>query len=231
LRIPASLVPPTPLCNLAAAELCGDDRQRLEELEQLTSTLAHAPCPRSSASEVSTAGAAERARSSSAPAPSLLSQEGPAAQLMRWACGAGASTKLVPAVFPADATATSSAGDDATCSSSGRDRSDGQRPAGLRGMAATQHLPAGSLLLAVPVGLLISYATAAASDFGAALRALPSLRDDPESLAVVWTLVERHDGDADSAPFWRALPASFGTGLSAPQEKLELLRGTPLYAR
>lgn len=35
---------------------------------------------------------------------------------------------------------------------------------------------------------------------------------DPESLALVWTMVERHNPEVAAAPFWQALPDSFATG-------------------
>jgi hypothetical protein len=83
----------------------------------------------------------------------------------------------------------------------------------LRGMAApAEGLAAGALALALPSQLLISYDTAAASELGMALARLPPLQGDPESLAVVWTMVERWDEEADAAPFWCALPSAFHTG-------------------
>lgn len=52
----------------------------------------------------------------------------------------------------------------------------------LRGMLVPSELRAGAVALSLPAKLLISYETAAASDFGAALNALPSLkvRGSPE---------------------------------------------------
>lgn len=82
----------------------------------------------------------------------------------------------------------------------------------LRGLAAAESLPAGSLVLSLPQDMLISYASAAASDFGTALMALPMLAHDLEALALVWSMVERHDPASTTAPFWRALPDKFHTG-------------------
>lgn len=58
---------------------------------------------------------------------------------------------------------------------------------------------------------------------------LPRPGLDPETLAVIWTMCDRHAPESPHVPFWSALPASFGTGLSAPQPLLDLLKGVPLH--
>jgi hypothetical protein len=80
----------------------------------------------------------------------------------------------------------------------------------LRGCAAAQDIPAGATAVALPSHLLITYETATQSDFGQALSRLPGL--DDETLAVVWTMVERWDDDSASRHFWAALPDAFNTG-------------------
>jgi hypothetical protein len=42
-------------------------------------------------------------------------------------------------------------------------------------------------------------------------------------------MVDRHEPESPHASFWSALPDSFGTGLSAPQPLLDLIKGVPLY--
>lgn len=58
---------------------------------------------------------------------------------------------------------------------------------------------------------------------------LPSAGLDPETLAVIWTMVDRQEPESPHAPFWAALPAHFGSALSAPQPQLDLLKGVPLF--
>lgn len=134
-----------------------------------------------------------------------------------WLASNGGSSQLAPALFtPAE-----------PAGSGGGGSADASRPR-LRGCAAAAALPAGAAAVSLPAKHLITYATAASSDLGAALARLPGM--DEETLAVIWTMVERWDGDAGAAPFWRALPARFGTGLSVPAALAELLRGTPAHA-
>jgi hypothetical protein len=52
---------------------------------------------------------------------------------------------------------------------------------------------------------------------------------DPETLAVIWTMVDRHEPESPHAPFWSALPAHFSTGLSVSQGLVDVLRGLPLH--
>ena len=42
-------------------------------------------------------------------------------------------------------------------------------------------------------------------------------------------MVDRQEPESPHAPFWAALPAHFGTGLSAPQPLLDNLKGLPLH--
>lgn len=55
--------------------------------------------------------------------------------------------------------------------------------------------------------LAVTYASARASDLG---RALSALGLDDESLALLFTMADRHDPDSLHAPFWRALPGGGG---------------------
>jgi hypothetical protein len=68
----------------------------------------------------------------------------------------------------------------------------------------------------------MTYKIAADSEFGAVLNRLGL---DPETLAVVWTMVDRWDADSDVKPFWQALPERFSTGLSVPEPLVDLMKG------
>jgi histone-lysine N-methyltransferase SETD3 len=56
------------------------------------------------------------------------------------------------------------------------------------------------------------------------LSAVPGLEAD--NLLVLFSLIDRWDGDSRWAPFWRALPALFQTGLSFPPRLVAALEGT-----
>lgn len=114
----------------------------------------------------------------------------------RWVLSQGAATQLAPAMFNVSG--------------------------GLRGCAAVADLPAGSTAVSLPSNLLMTYKTAAESDFGAVLNRMGL---DPETLAVVWTMVDRWDADSPAKPLWQALPQRFSTGLSVPQQLLDLMSG------
>ncbi len=59
------------------------------------------------------------------------------------------------------------------------------------------------------------------------MKRIPGL--DEQSAAVLWTMVDRHDTDSPWAPFWRALPQAFGTGLGVCGDTLTRgLRGGEL---
>lgn len=47
---------------------------------------------------------------------------------------------------------------------------------------------------------------------------------DPETLAVLWTMVDRHEPESPHAPFWAALPPHFGTGGADNSLNKSLLR-------
>lgn len=61
---------------------------------------------------------------------------------------------------------------------------------------------------------------------GPVLKRIPGL--DPESAAVIWTMIDRHDLDSPWAAFWAALPAAFDTGLGVLEGRLQkALAGAP----
>jgi hypothetical protein len=110
-----------------------------------------------------------------------------------------------------------------------------------RGLVATRDLSPGEAALSLPLSapkqaqqqpLAITYSSARSSDLGKALAAL-SL--DDESLALLFTMADRHDPDSYHAPFWRALPQDWlGTplGVGVSDKAVEhALGGTPLGAR
>jgi hypothetical protein len=228
--------------------VCGSCSQRQQELQQL---LAAYP-----ASALPAAGHATQPRQPQQQATTLLCDAAsPEGALHAWALARGAVSSVLPARF------SSPLSPDGGAAAAGG--------GGLRGCAAAADLPAGALVLQVPLPLLITYDTAAASDFGKALSRLPGVVRSPcvgvsgtswgpplfgrspcqpgaraartpapthpwpgldaESLAVTWTMVERHDRDSPHAPFWAALPAAFGTALSVPEPLFGLMRGLPAY--
>eukprot|EP00884_Botryococcus_braunii_P010044 jgi/Botrbrau1/19040/Bobra.0100s0067.1 len=97
----------------------------------------------------------------------------------------------------------------------------------LRGMMpAGQAITAGDIVLDIPENLIISHASAAASDIGSAVASIPGVH--PESISLIYTMVDRHDPDSPFAPFWVSLPPFLLTGLGAPHSMLDDLDGTPL---
>jgi hypothetical protein len=98
----------------------------------------------------------------------------------RWALEQGATARVTPAVFPTDSTASDSNTTPAAAASSSScaqrpsiEEAGGQVAGGLRGCAAAADLEAGCVAMSVPAKLLITYDTAAESDFGKALSRLP----------------------------------------------------------
>ena len=189
------------LLHAHAAEVCGGGGENDDNTRQRRAALA----------ELS-AGYCERVRAwiedsgvaadeADAVAAATADADPAAVALLEWARARGLETSLRPATFEG----------------------------GLRGLAAAEALPAGAVALSLPADLLITYETARRSDFGAALARIPGLGDD--ALALIWTMVERHDEEAAAAPFWAALPARFCTGLSAPRALVALLAGTPAATR
>ena len=62
---------------------------------------------------------------------------------------------------------------------------------------------------------------------GPVLMQFPQLGDD--SIAVIWTMVERHDAESPRAPFWLSLPQQLHSGLSMSDALLQTLQGIPAY--
>lgn len=127
-------------------------------------------------------------------APQPFSADTPEGRLQAWAAAAGATSAVSAAIFPS----------------------------GLRGAVADRDIAAGECVMTVPSSLLISYETAKSSDFGKCLARIPGL--DDESLAVVWTMVDRWDDESPHAPFWASLPSAIGTGLSADDAAIAVLK-------
>ncbi|KAI8476323.1 MAG: hypothetical protein J3K34DRAFT_516733 [Monoraphidium minutum] len=172
------------------------------------------------------AAAAGAAADAGAPGRGAALPEGdPAAALAAWAAARGVEASLTPAVFPGGLRGLMAVAAAATA----EDGAGTVREAAPGGGRGDTSLAAGEVALSLPAGLLITYETAAASDFGRALARIPGL--DEEAAALIWTMVERHDPEAEAAPFWAALPPRFCTGLSAPQELVDLLEGSPLHAK
>lgn len=63
---------------------------------------------------------------------------------------------------------------------------------------------------------------------GPVLTQFPQLADD--SIAVIWTMVERHDEASPRAPFWQSLPYQLHSGFSMSDSLLQTLEGIPAYA-
>lgn len=94
----------------------------------------------------------------------------------RWALEQGATSQVTPALFPLGGGSSSSSSNSTTA-----DNSSSSMPS-LRGCAAATNLDAGSVMMGVPMQLLITYDTAAKSDFGKALSRLPG-----KNLLVLYT--------------------------------------------
>ena len=63
---------------------------------------------------------------------------------------------------------------------------------------------------------------------GPVLMQFPQLGGD--SIAVIWTMVDRHDPDSQWLPFWQSLPGTLQSGLSMAEELLQVLEGLPDHA-
>ena len=50
-----------------------------------------------------------------------------------------------------------------------------------------------------------------------------------DSIAVIWTMVERHDPDSQWAAFWQSLPEMLHSGLSMSDTLLQALQGTSAH--
>ncbi|KAG2443768.1 hypothetical protein HXX76_002112 [Chlamydomonas incerta] len=157
------------------------------------------------------------------------------AALKRWCTDKGMKAMGSPALFAAAAPAAApapaaggggSAAGDAAAAVVAAAR--GAPP--LRGLRADAAVGPGDVVLHVPAELLISYETAKESDLGKVLTALPlDLGDD--SVALIWTCVERREPEAAAAAWWASLPQRFATVLSAPDAEVDAaLAGSPLAA-
>ena len=50
-----------------------------------------------------------------------------------------------------------------------------------------------------------------------------------DSIAVIWTMVERHDPDSHWAAFWQSLPETLHSGLTMSDTLLQALQGTSAH--
>ncbi|DBA78746.1 TPA: hypothetical protein ACH3X1_008655 [Trebouxia sp. C0004] len=120
-------------------------------------------------------------------------------EFCRWAQQSNVQTHLQPGVFSSNA----------------------------RGLAACKDLDPGSMAIRVPDTLLITEDTAKQSDLGPALLQFAQLGGD--SIAVIWTMVERHDPDSQWVAFWQTLPETLHSGLSMSDTLLQALQGTSAH--
>ncbi|KAL0018977.1 hypothetical protein WJX79_002006 [Trebouxia sp. C0005] len=97
----------------------------------------------------------------------------------------------------------------------------------IRGLVACNDLDPGSMAIRVPEILLITEDTAKESDLGPALMQFTQLGGD--SIAVIWTMVERHDPDSQWAAFWQSLPETLHSGLTMSDTLLQALQGTSAH--
>ncbi|BDA42806.1 probable actin-histidine N-methyltransferase [Coccomyxa sp. Obi] len=98
---------------------------------------------------------------------------------------------------------------------------------GLRGAAAKVTIQPLDPVVNAPWKCLINEDTAQNSGIG---QALLMLGIEKELLLLLYTMIDRHDKDSDFAPFWNSLPQNFSTGLSATEERVSRLMGTPAHS-
>ena len=63
---------------------------------------------------------------------------------------------------------------------------------------------------------------------GPVLAQFSQLSDD--SIAVIWTMVDRHDPESKWESFWLSLPEELHSGLSMSDNLLQILEGLPDFA-
>lgn len=178
------------------------DSRRLELLDLCATYCARTGAPQ--AQEAERATAVLRAPASGAQQQQQVPAELASAEKLYSSCvAAGMSTKLAPATFGAGS---------------------------LRGLAAVEDVAAGEVVLRLPTSSFITYATARESSLGVALRRIPGLQLHEETLALLWTMVERHDDESPHSAFWASLPQRLYTGLTVSDTELDVLRGSPCYA-
>lgn len=81
---------------------------------------------------------------------------------------------------------------------------------GLRGAAAARAVAPGDAVLSIPAAALIYDDSIRQTDLGAMLAAVPGL--DAENAMILFTMIDRWDGDSGWAPYWASLPPAFRTG-------------------
>ncbi|KAK9809346.1 hypothetical protein WJX73_007373 [Symbiochloris irregularis] len=98
---------------------------------------------------------------------------------------------------------------------------------GNRGLKTAENLEAGDTCLTVPVSAIINSRRISETDLGRALLATNAV--DPETLRLIWTMIDRPDAESRFSAFWTSLPERLLTGLTAPDEDAEMLASTPCY--
>ena len=132
--------------------------------------------------------------SAAAPPAEAMAETGDGA-LVDWAHAAGATSRLCEAATPA----------------------------GLRGAAAAVDIHPGDVVVRVPAPLVITPATAAATELGGALAALPLSADER---FILFCVVDSADPDSPHAPVWASLRDVGDTGLTIGNDDAALLDGT-----
>lgn len=93
-----------------------------------------------------------------------------------------------------------------------------------RGGRATEDIALDDMVLEIPQHVIICEDTVVNSDMFLALRTLEGING--ETMALLWSMKERHDPLSKFAPYFASLPQSFNTGLSFSLAGLKALDGT-----
>ena len=98
---------------------------------------------------------------------------------------------------------------------------------GIRGCMAKENVGVGDDILAIPQEVLIYEETVLKTDLGKMLSVIPGLGMD--NLLIIFTMIDRWDEDSEWKPFWDELPEEFRTGITFPENIVELLEGSSAY--
>uniref|UniRef100_A0A7S0UNM8 SET domain-containing protein n=1 Tax=Polytomella parva TaxID=51329 RepID=A0A7S0UNM8_9CHLO len=98
----------------------------------------------------------------------------------------------------------------------------------LRGLRAKRSFAPGEFVLELPDSAVMSVEDIKKTDFGRLLAKIPANLSD-DSIALIWTMVERWEDESSLKSLWNSLPRFFGTALGVPTAVLEAaLCDTPL---